>query len=300
MKKILLQLDTDRFASPFDRIVALDAGADAVTGYGGVRCGDVRGLVQGAMFTRGAGDLAGLAVWIGGSDADEGERMLEQVRQAFFGPFRMSVMLDSNGCNTTASTAVALLGRRALPAGQRALVIGPGPVGVRAALLLAGEGCRVVLAPVPRGLLGDRYDRELAGRTLGNARRAAAAFSAAGGGTLEVAGAGDGSDLDRLLDGAGIVCAAGPAGLRLLPRASWEDRPGLGWLVDFNLVEPLGIEGVRPEDDGADRGGRRMLGALAIGNFKMKVHKACVAGLFEANDRVLDAGGVYRVARGLL
>ena len=32
--------------------------------------------------------------------------------------------------------------------------------------------------------------------------------------------------------------------------------------------------------------------ALAIGNPKMKVHKACIAGLFERNDLVLDAEAI--------
>ena len=30
-------------------------------------------------------------------------------------------------------------------------------------------------------------------------------------------------------------------------------------------------------------------GALGVGNFKMKIHKACIARLFEKNDLVLDA-----------
>jgi hypothetical protein len=34
MNKILVQLDTDEYPSLFDRIVAYDAGADEVIGYG--------------------------------------------------------------------------------------------------------------------------------------------------------------------------------------------------------------------------------------------------------------------------
>ena len=107
MKKILIQLDSDKFPSTFDCIVAYDAGADAVQSYGGVTPADVRGLILGAFFTRGIADLKSIAVWIGGSDVEAGERILDEARRAFFGPFKVSLMLDSNGCNTTACTAIA-------------------------------------------------------------------------------------------------------------------------------------------------------------------------------------------------
>ena len=39
----------------------------------------------------------------------EGEALLAAVRKKFFANFRVSVMLDSNGANTTAAAAVAWL-----------------------------------------------------------------------------------------------------------------------------------------------------------------------------------------------
>ena len=113
MKKILIQLDSDKFPSTFDGIVAHDAGADIVQSYGGVAPADVRALVLSAFFTRGIPDLKDLAVWIGGSDVEVGEKLLAEARRTFFGPFKISLMLDSNGCNTTASTAIAKLARQA-------------------------------------------------------------------------------------------------------------------------------------------------------------------------------------------
>ncbi|MBN2243891.1 MAG: bifunctional NADP-dependent methylenetetrahydromethanopterin dehydrogenase/methylenetetrahydrofolate dehydrogenase [Acidobacteria bacterium] len=304
MKKILIQLDSDKCASAFDRIVAEDAGADVVLSYGRVEPPDVRALIQGAVFTRGIPDLQNIAVWIGGSDIDKGAQLLAEVRRAFFGPFQISVMLDSNGCNTTASTAIAKLARQADLQGKSALVLGPGPVGVRAAVLLAGEGCRVRLASIPAGLLADRFDKDLAARTLASGRAAAGAFSksasSATGGAIQVVDVAGDVEMEGLLDEAEILVCAGPAGLRVLPSDSWPARPGLKWLIDFNLVEPLGIEGIRPGDDFACHEGQYALGALAIGNPKMKVHKACIAGLFERNDLVLDTEGVYAVAKELL
>jgi methylenetetrahydrofolate/methylenetetrahydromethanopterin dehydrogenase (NADP+) len=304
MKKILIQLDSDKFASTFDCIVAHDAGADVVQSFAGVTPADVRGLVLSAFFTRGIPDLKNLAVWIGGSDVDAGEQLLAEARRTFFGPFKISMMLDSNGCNTTASTAIAKLARQTDLPNKSALVIGPGPVGLRAAALLAGEGCRVQLASIPKHLLGTRFNPDLAQRTIESGVKAAEAFksspSAASGGSLQVIDASDSSILEKLLDKAEILIAAGPAGLPMLPRVTWSARAPLKWLLDFNLTEPLGIEGIKPGDDFTEYDGKRALGALAIGNPKMKVHKACIEKLFERNDLVLDAAGVYGIAKQLL
>jgi hypothetical protein len=300
MKKILIQLDSDRFPSAFDCIVAHDAGADAVQSYGGVTPADVRGLILSTFFTRGIPDLNNLAVWIGGSDVDLGELLLDEARRTFFGPFKISLMLDSNGCNTTASTAIAKLVRQADLHGKRALVIGPGPVGLRAGLLLAGEGCHVQITSIPAYLLGARYNFELSQRTLDSGRNVAREFNSKapnGGGNILVEDSPNAAGLDKFLNVAEIVVAAGPAGLRILPQALWLKRSNVKWLLDFNLTEPLGIEGIKPGDDFADYEGKRVLGALAIGNPKMKVHKACIAKLFERNDLVLDIEGVYSVAK---
>ena len=304
MKKVLLQLDNDEFASTFDCIVAYDAGADVVQSYGGVTPSDVRALILSAFFTRGIPDLKDIAAWIGGSDADAGEKLLAEARRTFFGPFKISLMLDSNGCNTTACTAIAKLAMQADLRGQSALVIGPGPVGLRAAVLLAGEGCRVQLTSIPKQLLGERFNLHLAQRTLESGRKAAEAFrrgsSAAAGGSVQVIDIPDLAGLEEFLDQAEVVVAAGPAGLSMLPLTSWVKRPNLKWLLDFNLTEPLGIEGIKPGDDFAEYDGKRALGALAIGNPKMKVHKACIAKLFERNDLVLDTEGVYSIAKQLI
>ena len=67
-RKILIQLDTDAHPSVFDRVVAIDAGADEVFSYGEVEPCQVRNLVHGAIFTRGARHLRFTAIFIGGSD----------------------------------------------------------------------------------------------------------------------------------------------------------------------------------------------------------------------------------------
>ncbi|GIT29745.1 MAG: hypothetical protein Ct9H300mP1_17910 [Planctomycetaceae bacterium] len=130
MKSILVQLDTDPQPSVFDRVVAVDAGVDQLFSHGGATPETVESLVHGAIFTRGIPDLSRTAIFVGGSDVAAGERVFAAVQQAFFGPMRVSVMMDSNGSNTTAAAAV-LRARRHVPlAGSVAGVLGAtGPVG---------------------------------------------------------------------------------------------------------------------------------------------------------------------------
>jgi hypothetical protein len=287
VKKILIQLDTDEHPSTFDSIVAHDAGVDALLRYGGVEPDAVRGLVQSAFFTRAPGD-SNLAVWVGGSSVGAGEEVLEQVKESFFGPFRVSVMLDSNGCNTTACTTVARLAGEIDLKGRGVVIVGAGAVGLRAAKLLIDEGCDVTVSGIPKDRFKGKEYRRARGLTTAEER------------DMKIAEPEDDAALKDLLDGASLVLAAGPAGVELLPESVWREVDSIEVLADFNAAEPLGIEGTDAQDDMKDYDGKRVLGALAIGGPKMKVHKASVQRLFETNEAVLDVDGVYEIAKELV
>jgi len=289
VKKVLLQLDTEEHPSPFDAIVAYDADVDVLLSHGSVKPEEVRALVQDAFFTRGVEDLKNTAVWVGGKDVAAGEQIFGQVQKAFFGPFRVSVMLDSNGCNTTAATTIARIAKARSLAGNRAVVLGLGAVGLRSATLLAQEGCEVTVVSLPPDLFGD--DRPY------RRPRGLSVAEQLGLNIREPAGR---SELEATLDGAQIVLAAGPAGVEVLRRDAWSGAKSVELLADYNAAEPLGIEGTKATDDLADYDGKPVLGALAIGGPKMKVHKACVRRLFESNDQVLDTDAVYAVAKELV
>jgi hypothetical protein len=288
VKKILIQLDTDEHPSTFDAIVAHDADVDALLRYGGVEPDVVKGLVQSAFFTRGPKDLANMAVWVGGSSVGAGEEVLAAVEEAFFGPFRVSAMLDSNGCNTTAATTVARLAGETDLKGRRVVIVGAGAVGLRAAKLLNDEGCEVTVSGIPASRFGDKPYRRARGLDVAEKR------------DMETVEPEDDEALAKVLDGASLVLAAGPAGVELLPEAVWRKIDSIEVLADFNAAEPLGIEGTDAQDELEDYDGKRVLGALAIGGPKMKVHKACVRRLFESNDVILDVDGVYEIAKELL
>lgn len=285
MRKLLLHLDTSVHPSAFDRIVALDGGADEVLSYGAVTPDAVRDLVHGAIFTRGPRDLHNTAIFIGGTDIAAGERLLAAAAKAFFGPMRVSVMLDSNGANTTAVAAVAKL-QRAIGdvSGRRAVVTAStGPVGMRAAGLLARAGADLVVT---------------SRRPDGGASVAEAIQARFGAAVRPVTMAGA-SQAASVLEGAELLLNAGGAGVCLVPRDAWAGRSGLRAIADVNAVPPLGIEGIEVTDNGADRNGVTTFGALGVGGLKMKIHKACIARLFERNDLVLDAETIAEVASSL-
>ena len=282
MKRLLLQLDSDRHPSSFDRIVAHDAGVDAVLSYGNVSPEEVTPLVHGCLFTRGVPDLKHTAIWIGGSQVAAGEALTEAVTKTFFGPFRVSVMMDSNGCNTTAAAAVARLAGAMDLSGARAVILGgTGPVGLRAAVLLARAGASVTITS----------------RSMAKAKEAAAQLRARFGVEVAATEARDDQGVARALDGAQLCLAAGAAGVQLLSRKIWATNPTLRVMGDVNAVPPLGIEGTEAGDKGVEREGKRVFGAMAIGGLKMKVHKAAVARLFEQSDAVLDLEAIWQIAK---
>lgn len=284
MKKLLLQLDSDKHASSFDAITAYDAGVDHVLSYGGVSVEDVRNLVYGAMFTRGGEALKNTAIFIGGSSVPAGEAMLKAALDAFFGPVRVSVMADPNGSNTTAAAAVLKIIRAVPPAGKRAVIFaGTGPVGWRAATLLAKEGCQVTItsrsldrAQSVSRAIRDRFNLEVT--------------------PMEVR---DDAGVAKALEGANIVLATGAAGVELVKQELWTASPSVEVVADVNAVPPTGIGGIKPTDDGKVREGRIAFGAIGIGGLKMKIHRAAVAKLFERNDLVLDVEEIYEIGKAL-
>jgi hypothetical protein len=168
-------------------------------------------------------------------------------------------------------------------------VLGLGAVGLRSATLLQQEGCEVTVASLPSDLFGD--DRPY---------RRPRGLSVAEELGLDIREPKDRSELEATLDGAQIVLAAGPAGVEVLRRDAWGAAESVELLADYNAAEPLGIEGTTATDDLADYDGKLVLGALAIGGPKMKVHKACIRRLFESNDQVLDTDAVYAIAKELV
>lgn len=283
MRKLLLQLDSSRLPSVFDQVVGFDGGADQIMSYGGVTPEDVRDLIHGCIFTRGAKDLKNTAVWIGGNNMSQGEQLLAMAVDAMFSPLTVSVMLDSNGSNTTAAAAVVKIEQAVgTLKGKKVVVLaGTGPVGQRAAGLLARDGANVTITSrkpeqgeKARQFISARFNVQVEATTMSDPARVA-----------------------EVLDGVEVLLNSGPAGVQMVSKAAWTAQKSLKIAVDLNAAPPLGIEGVDVNDAGLERNGVICFGAFGVGNLKTKLHKRCVGRLFERNDLVLDAEAIADIAR---
>jgi hypothetical protein len=279
--KILLCLDTDAQPSVFDAVVAIDAGADHLLRHGNVKPDAVRDLVYGAMFTRGPADLKATAIFIGGADVAAGEQLLTKTRECFFGPMRVSVMLDSNGANTTAAAAV-LCARKHVPLANQTVTVlaATGSVGRRVARLLARERSNVRVAS--RQLAKAQQVCDDLRKVIPDAE-------------LEAHCTSDEASLRKSLDGAIVVIAAGAPGIELLPENIRRECKQLKVAIDLNAVPRVGIAGIQPHDKAADHDGQICYGAIGVGGLKMKLHKAAIRRLFESNDIVLDAEQIHEL-----
>src|SRR5438477_459826 len=224
MRRLLLQLDSSRLPSEFDRVVAYDGGADEVMSYGGITEADFRDLIHGCIFTRGTKDLKNSAVFVGGADIAAGEQLLAAATKAMFKPFTVSAMLDSNGSNTTAVAAVAKMLQAAGDVrGKRVLVVaGTGPVGIRAAGLFARAGAEVIITS-RKAEAGERA-RDLVAKRFG--------------GTVRAVTMPDAAEAVRACKDAELVLNAGPAGVMLVPKQAWANRPRLKVIADVNAFPP--------------------------------------------------------------
>lgn len=279
---ILVQLDTDPIPSVFDRVVAVDSGVQHLFSYGGITPPQVMAIVHGCIFTR--KDLHRTAIFIGGSDVTAGEAIMAEVKKHLIpqAGFSVSLMLDSNGSNTTAAAAVRAAGRH-LDLGQaKSLVLGgTGPVGQRVARLLARQGGHV----------------RIGSRTRERAEAVCQAIrSQVPNAKVEAVAVGSSADGPKALDGRNLVVAAGAAGTLLLPKKVRDTARDLRLAIDLNAVPPVGIEGIDVMDRGKERDGVICYGAIGVGDTKMKAHKAAIAQLFQTNNAVLDIEQIYEIA----
>lgn len=282
MKKLLFQFDTDANPSVFDTVVAYDGGADHVIGHGGLTSENVSALVEGAIFTRAPKDKKNTAIFVGGSGMIAGQALFKAVQKHFFGGFQVSVMLDCNGCNTTAAAAVAKLVANRSIAGKKAVVLaGTGPVGQRAAAMLAMEGAVVTITS----------------RKLEQAIKACDAMKTRFGVDLIPIEAADNNARAHAIADANIVLATGAAGIELLSEDHWRDNANIELIADANTTPPLGIGGTDMMDKGLERHGKIIWGALGFGSLKLALHRACIAKLFEDNKQVFDAENIFALAK---
>ncbi|WAK01403.1 NADP-dependent methylenetetrahydromethanopterin/methylenetetrahydrofolate dehydrogenase [Methylobacter sp. YRD-M1] len=281
MKKLLFQFDTDAHPSVFDTVVGYDGGADHVVGYGGLTPDNITSLVEGTIFTRAPKEKKNTAIFVGGSDMVAGQELFTAIQKHFFPGFQVSIMLDSNGSNTTAAAGVAKLATSGTIAGKKVVILaGTGPVGQRAAVMLAQEGAEV----------------SLTSRSMERAVQACNAMKARFGVDLTPIEAADSEARAKAIEYANIVFATGKAGVELLTVEQWQNNPHIEMMADANATPPIGIGGTDMMDKGIERHGKIIWGAIGFGTLKLALHRACIAKLFEDNRQVFDAENIFALA----
>ena len=294
-KKVIIFLDTDKHASPFDILIAIDLFPEAqILHYSDVTIRDAKRIIQDAMFPRGPGGAKHTKIFIGGQDVEKALGILEVAKKSLFPPFELSVIIDPRGAYTTASAAVAKTLKLFKEKGfgdfkgkNVTILAGTGPVGQVAARLYAMEGGNVVLTS----------------RKLQRATAVASKINTELG-TTKVCGAQAAApdEIGEAIKKADVILAAGAAGIQLLPLNILRDYgKQCKVLGDINAVPPLGIEGLKSTHKHKEfLPGKFGIGALAIGPLKIQIEGEMFKQAVESPNGIVDYKVAYEIAKKLV
>ncbi|MEM3731538.1 MAG: NAD(P)-dependent methylenetetrahydromethanopterin dehydrogenase [Candidatus Bathyarchaeia archaeon] len=267
---ILFFLDTDKRASPFDICMAYDAGFSVVVPYENVTPEDAKRIVQDAIFSRDPKGIKHTCFFIGGKDMEKAEEILKVARESMFPPFQASTIIDPAGAYTTAAAMVAKVEEALTRAklgnlkDKRCAIFGTGSIGRVAAILLARLGCEVmIVSPNPERADGEEYVTKLADllRTKYG---------------VEVKGvfAPTPNKKVEVMEKADVIFCASVAGVRIISKEMLNEMKFVKVIADVNAVPPLGVEGMKLEDDMREISpGIFGIGALTIGRLKYKLER---------------------------
>jgi len=293
-KTVILFLDTDKHTSPFDILTAIDLFPEAqILQYNNTTPEDAKRIIQDAMFPRGPEGAKHTKIFIGGTDAEKATEILETAKKCLFPPFELTIIIDPRGAYTTASAAVAKTLATFIEKklgdlhGKTVTVLaGTGPVGQTAARLYVTEGASVVVT-------SRKLERSTAVATKINEETK----------TERARGveATQPSEIGESIKDADIILSAGAAGTSLLPSNVLKDYGKRCKVVgDINAIPPLGVEGLKPTDDGVEvLPGVWGIGALAIGTFKNKVEAQLFKRAVEAPKGIFDYKIAYEIAKSM-
>ena len=301
---ILHMFTPGRQMSPFDINMAADAGYQLVVPYADVGLGQIAGLTQDTIFSRGPKGVARTGMFIGGRDALLAADMLAAAQAAMVPPFVVSLMADPSGAYTTAAAMVACVeaallrqGVAAGLAGCRLVVLGgTGPVGRIAGVLAARAGALVQLS--------SRNGMDVAEAA---AQETAARFGV----SLRGCSGGDTAAVRRSIADAEVVLACAAAGKQVVSADDLAAARTLRVAADVNAVPPSGIAGVGVMDDAAPLAGAGSghavgrgavgIGALAVGNVKYQTQHRLLLQMRNADKPVaLGFDAAFATARAFL
>jgi len=294
-KTVMIFLDTDKHASPFDILTAIDLFPEAqILTYSNVMPEDSKRIIQDAMFPRGPDGAKQTKVFIGGQDVGKAAQILEIARKSMFPPFELAVIVDPRGAYTTASAAVAKTLATSIEKGLGDLkgktvtvLAGTGPVGQIASRLYAVEGSNVVVTSrdLARSTVVAKKINEEIGSELACGVKAA-----------------EPSEVGAAIKDSDVILSAGAAGIALLPLNVLKEYGKRCKVVgDINAVPPLGVEGLKSTDENVEfLSGVWGIGALSIGTFKNKIEAQLFKRAVEASKGIFDYKIAYEIAKSLV
>jgi methylene-tetrahydromethanopterin dehydrogenase len=267
---ILFFLDTDKRASPFDICMAYDAGFSVVVPYENVTTDEAKKIVQDAIFSRDPKGIKRTCFFIGGKDMEKAEEVLKVVRETMFPPFQANTIIDPAGAYTTAAAMVAKVEDAITKAklgnlkDKRVAVFGTGAVGRVAAILLAKLGCSVkIVSPNPDRKDGDEYVSKLS-----------ALLRERYGVDVEGVFAPTPEKKVEVINNSDVILCASVAGVRIITKDMLNEVKFVKVIADVNAVPPLGVEGMKLEDDMREFApGIFGIGPLTIGRLKYKLER---------------------------
>ena len=293
-KTVIIFLDTDKHASPFDILTAVDLFPDAqILTYSNVAPEDSKRIIQDAMFPRGPDGAKQTKLFIGGQDVEKAIQILEMAKKSMFPPFELAVIVDPRGAYTTASAAVAKTLLTSIEKGLGdfkgktvTVLAGTGPVGQVASRLYAMEGANVVVTS----------------RDLARSTAVATKINQELGAELACgAKASEPNEVGEAIKNSDVILAAGAAGITLLPLNILTEYGKRCKVVgDINAVPPLGVEGLKSKDENVEFSpGVWGIGALSIGTFKNKIEAQLFKQAVEASKGIFDYKVAYEIAKSM-
>ncbi len=294
---LLFYLDTDEKASPFDICMAYDSGYNAVIPYAKVTPEDAKKIVQDAVFSRGPKAVKRTTFFIGGKSDRKAKEVFKTAKDAMFPPFKASLIIDPCGAYTTAAAMVAKAEDAVVShklgelSEKTCAVLGTGSVGQIAAVHLAKLGCEVMIASLnPKRTNGKQYVEEIAGRLLEDY-----------GVNVQGVFAPTNAEKVKILKKADVVLCAGTEGVQIIKKEMLTELRNIKVLLDVNAVPPLGIEGIKLNDNMREmEPGIYVIGAITVGGLKHKLEKEILRQARSSGDKTYDYNVALQLARKLI
>jgi hypothetical protein len=291
-KTVFVFLDTDKYCSPFDMLVAIDAFPDSmIFKYENVNDVEAPKIVFDLLFPRGPAGAAHTKIFINGSNFEMVEKVVEATQKAMkSAPWGNSIIVDPRGGYSTAAAAVAKTfgasmeqGLGTLEGKQVTVLAGTGPVGQTAARIYAAE----------------KADVTISSRSLAKGQAVADKINAECGATrVKVVEVAKPEQTATAVKDAEIILAAGAGGIQLLSKADLDAATNCKIVGDINAIKPLGVEGLGPNDDGVElKTGVWGIGALAIGKLKIKTEVEMIKRATAEPQGLFDYAIAYTIAK---